>query len=709
MKLRRTLLSTGIALSLGGTMATAALGSTGSGITVAVIDSGVRTTHEDLRANIAPGGFDFFNNDSDPFDDSRVGHGTYIAGIIAAANNGIGATGVAYNAKILPIKVSDADNTLNFTAAAAGVDYAVAQGAKVLNLSIQNRYDVGLDAALARAAGAGRVVVAAAGNFSSGSPEFPGSFAGSSSAGGRAIAVGSVDGSGKISSFSNHAGSTMNFFLVAPGEGIYSTNNSSDSAYDVKGGGTSWSAAYVSGAAAALWSAYSHLSASQVVELLLLTATDLGAPGVDEVYGRGLVNLSNALSPQGGVSVPSGDSSGGGGMGLVALVLGGAVGYAILNRSETIKEAMVLDKYERAYGIDLTKVTEVRDDRRNLSGVLDAMHRSTHYLDVPLADNLRMTVLYALPQTPRPEDWDRFDPRFNDDVYKKSVAMTLQGGAATGLNYVFGINTDPTRSFGVMQAAETQGANFLSERVFTAPLMGFANTASSVNLGYNLSETTGVKFGYAATDEHDNHGLKSNAAVIEGAYKPNEVTTLRLQLGQLDETGSFFGGAAAGPLSARQAVTTSLGLSGAYQIAPTLSLIASYTEGYTRVRADQNGLLRGFSGIHSRAWGLGLVKSDLFTRGDRFGMALSQPLRVTRGTVDLSVPYARDFAGNVYRHNETVSLAPDGSERSLDAFYNLTVAKNVQAGAHFMYSHQPQHNAAVDDATTLLFTLQSKF
>src|SRR2546423_853426 len=110
--------------------------STGSGVVVAVIDTGVLASHEDLAGRLAAGR-DFIQQPNDDTPQDENGHGTHVSGIIAAdANNGKGIEGVAPEAKILPIRVLDANGEGDTDTVAKGIDYAVAQHVDVINLSL---------------------------------------------------------------------------------------------------------------------------------------------------------------------------------------------------------------------------------------------------------------------------------------------------------------------------------------------------------------------------------------------------------------------------------------------------------------------------------------------------------------------------------------------------------------------------------------------
>ena len=269
--------------------------STGAGAVVAVVDSGVRSDHRDLQGRLLAG-YDFVEDDADPgIGPGDDGHGTHVLGIAAAnAGNGVGIAGVAPGASYLPVRVLDASGAGTTGDVAAGIDYAVAQGAHVINLSLGEQLAVlgtsaEIDGAIDRALDAGRVVVAAAGN--SGLPvcEQP-------SGGGRLLCVGSVDENRNRSFFSSFGDGLG---LTAPGgsglfaSDILSTFNEGPDSY-TQLAGTSQAAPHVAGVAALLVS--KGLRGQAVVARLLATASDAGPPGPDSEYGAGIVNARRAVA-----------------------------------------------------------------------------------------------------------------------------------------------------------------------------------------------------------------------------------------------------------------------------------------------------------------------------------------------------------------------------------------------------------------------------
>jgi subtilisin family serine protease len=277
-----------------------AKGYTGQGVIVAVVDTGVDINHPALKDNIwvntreVPNngidddgngyiddvnGWDFIGNDNKPIDDAYDGgHGTHLAGTIAAKDLGAGVKGVAYAAKIMPVRVDAPGYTPQqyHTALASGIRYAANNGAKVINVSRgiapefrESPSDILLiKNAIIYATQKGCIVVSAAGNYGLSIPEYPARFALSDG-----IAVGVVNDDRKINSLSNKAGfDSKMLYVVSPGVNVISTKRGGGYISD---SGTSMAAAYVSGIIALMLSADRNLNPDKIRSILYETSIPL--------------------------------------------------------------------------------------------------------------------------------------------------------------------------------------------------------------------------------------------------------------------------------------------------------------------------------------------------------------------------------------------------------------------------------------------------
>jgi len=255
----------------------------GTGVKVGIIDTGIDSTHPELSANYA-GGWDFINNDNDPRDDH--GHGTHVAGIVGAVDNGdadTGIVGVAPEASLYAYKVLDASGSGVYSDIIAALDQAVEDGIDVANMSLGSSGDPGqtVHDACDRAAVAGIVLVAAAGNSGkrNGSGDniiYPARYS-------SVIAVAATTSSDDRAYFSSTG---PDLELAAPGYNIYSTIPGGWYGYE---SGTSMACPHIAGTVALII----HNGVSDVRSRLASTADDLGPQGFDTLYGYGLVDAAD--------------------------------------------------------------------------------------------------------------------------------------------------------------------------------------------------------------------------------------------------------------------------------------------------------------------------------------------------------------------------------------------------------------------------------
>ncbi|MFH0844638.1 MAG: S8 family serine peptidase, partial [Pseudomonadota bacterium] len=236
--------------------------------------------HPDLQGNILAG-FDFVNNSPEVIDNH--GHGTFVAGIIAAQSNDVGIKGLYEWVEIIPVKVIDDHGIGTYEDMASGILYSVDQGAKVINLSMGGyAHSLVLQDAVDYALENGCIVVAGGGNDGLNRPVYPAAYP-------DVIGVAALGKDGKILPLSNRG---RHIAVSAPGEDIISTGLNGQYAY---ASGTSAATPMVSALAALLFSEQPDLSSSLIQRLLLQSAKDLAAQEKDTVYGKGKIDAEAAL------------------------------------------------------------------------------------------------------------------------------------------------------------------------------------------------------------------------------------------------------------------------------------------------------------------------------------------------------------------------------------------------------------------------------
>jgi subtilisin family serine protease len=259
----------------------------GAGVTVAILDSGVDGTHPDLVGKLVPG-WNLVDNNSNTSD--VYGHGTMVAGVVgAASNNGIGATSIAWDASLMPVRVALTSGSAYISAIANGIIYAADHGAQIANASFATLTgSPTIQSAANYMRSKGGLVVVAAGNYG---------VLDSTPNTGAVISVSATGSSDALTSWSSY-GPYVD--VSAPGSSIMTTTNGGGYAYV---SGTSFSSPATCAVLALMKSANPTLSNVTLEAVLKSSALDLGTPGYDQYYGYGRINAAAAVTAAAGYSV----------------------------------------------------------------------------------------------------------------------------------------------------------------------------------------------------------------------------------------------------------------------------------------------------------------------------------------------------------------------------------------------------------------------
>ncbi len=285
------------------------LGYTGTGIKVALVDSGIDGTHPDLKGRIVEWK-DIVAGKTTPYDD--FGHGTHCAGIIGGNGNASNGKykGIAPNVEYIGIKVLGSDGSGSLDNILAGLDYATKSDARIISMSLGSEtHTQSMDDAVAKAVQAGKVVVCAAGNSGPNAKTI-----GCPADSPDALTVGATDKSDQIASFSSRGPNrdgTVKPNVCAPGKDIVSTratgtnNNKAIDTYYLSMSGTSMATPMVSGAIADLLQKQPNLTVAQVKSIMEKTAKPLGSGVPNNDYGYGRISIENAINYLDGKYTPT--------------------------------------------------------------------------------------------------------------------------------------------------------------------------------------------------------------------------------------------------------------------------------------------------------------------------------------------------------------------------------------------------------------------
>ena len=711
-------------------------GVTGQGIKIGIVDTGIDTASPEFAGRIDPASRDvagsrgLTNPDSD--------HGTNVAMVAAAARDNTGIVGIAFNSTILMFRGdsvgtcadTSADGGCSFSdsSIAAGINAAVAAGAKVINLSLGGSPpNTVLRAAIINAANNGVVVVVSAGNDGDSTkagidPANPDPLAAGifGVGNGNVIIAGSVNSANVISDFSNKAGTTSaaSAFLAARGERVCCTyengtlkvvTNPDGSRSVYVFSGTSFSAPQIAGAVALLREAFPNLTAPQVVDLLLSTATDAGAAGTDPLYGRGILNITQAFAPQGTtslagskVAVPLGDTTL-----ITSAPMGDARGKA------AGLSAIVLDGYDRAYQYNLGSLIRGAEVQPRLGQAL--------------ANELRNVTVGS----------ERLSMSFSVDNQGRVQRMAWQGALRNGGadsqaarvlagRVIARLSPAALAAFGFAQGSDglvsqLQGRDGPAFLIARAPgdnpgfgqdnLLSFALRHQAGRWGFAVSGEHGTAItaapAWSAATQLDRR--KYAAADRFGVSIDRQAGKWHFATGAslLDERATVLGARFTDGLNGRGAESLFVDFGASWQPAERWRLGAQLRGGVTSPRGA--GAIVTGGRMVSSAWSLDATRLGVFGKADSLSLRLAQPLRVESGGIALNLPVAYSYATlQPTFATSLLDLAPQG--RELDAELNWrSPLWTGSAMVSLFYRTDPGHYAAIPDDKGVAVSWSRKF
>jgi len=718
-------------------------GYTGEGVIIGITDFNFDLSSDDLTYHADSADIDPVAN---AIWETQVGttlssspHGQAVAMVAAGAKDGEGTHGVAFDAEVLAVHAHG--NVNSRTEVRNGVtahfanpwSYMLDRGARVINLSLgrsvealdirqlddppEGITELYLQEDPAYVVEHGGLLVWAVGNsgFDDPDPVVRDHFDRMQDAGilengdGQLILAGAIGQDGQIADFSNRAGFGAEHYLVAPAALVDIYVNGEI----LTGNGTSFAAPTISGAAAILMQAFPNLTAREVAEILFTTATDLGEPGTDTVYGRGLINLEAALNP---VGDPAGKTRHGAPITPEQSFLSASPAFGDAFRAVgDLTSTLVTDSYNRAYRYDLTDSIQTHQAAPNLAHSLDIWHSSA-FSHLPLKGVGQLSFSYRasdrqnghhltdrLPAAETASTGLLRDVRFSFShrISDQTELVMASGGAGDRLltnnaaQPVLSLNpANPDQDSYAALFPSTQGAALLS------------TAGGGFSYGVALS-TYGFGTDRAPLTEPALPDARAAAVSARAAWQGSR-WSIALGAGVMRENGSFLGTRSGGLLALGDASLTghgSIDISG--NLGGGWQLSGRYNMGYSEVSLPGQSYAEAITGVRTSSFLARLAKPQLLTDGDALAVTFSQPLRVESATLRGFFPTAQT-PGNgqlVYRET-TTSLAPSHRALDMELAYRLTDASSgliLQANA--LYQVNPGHRAGSATAFLLRTSL----
>jgi len=559
------------------------------------------------------------------------------------------------------------------------------------------------------------------------SPElFPGMAHYISEIQGHSIAVASVDENGSISSFSSRCGVTQDYCIAAPGgkvtaayptsssdTGIYIGNSNDDdynsciqdnSCYAVTSG-TSFAAPFVSGGLAVIAQYFEgQLGSTEIVSRLFSTANKKGVYADKAIYGQGLMDLGAATAPVGqmtamltetltGAMTPAVFTS----MQLTSPSFGDALSTGVAN--QTIIFFDELGAPFRGSVANLT--TDYRSQIMSLNNFNDMYQETTQII----ASDANVFEISSYNN--QKDSHELIMPVHVLDAYKDRNQFFTYFNAEKNSFVSHGING--SWALGIFEDADLRYKQPLRSK-FTNPWLNFS--ASGTSFGYlvkgnnQLDLAVLISSGRSKFQANELFAESDTSTVAMFEIQPKN-SLPSIQIGLLKENDANLGLSGSGAFNSSNGKMTSfLGLSNSLDWMGG-KLFSSVYLGNTPGTLSNRGMIRSSSGIRSSAFGVGFLKSSIFTTNDEIVVSVDQPLRTESGRMNLTVPVYRDKEKNVLFNSFGFSLSPSGREINSSARYQSSY-KNIGFSLALGYKSDPYHIKSMQDYwyTSIGFSLK---
>ena len=710
-----------------------ARGYNGEGVTIAILDTGIDIDHSEftgqLHSNLSNTNQSTLAEDTEPvlsgdLDDPNheVGdndHGSLVASYAAGGKNGSGMHGVAYESIILPYRMimeNTSDSGIRGWRADNAIADGISKGAFVYNMSYNAEASVSDNAALADEdlsegeytgwfvagsshstfmddmisnittgnSGDGAIMVVAAGNegySESGSmsalpltiSEFDGYFI-------NAVALDETNDA--IASYSNLCGVTKNYCLSAPGSIVMGANG--QGGYSLASG-TSFAAPIISGAAAVIKDAFPYMDAPEITALMFTTADDLGAVGVDDVYGQGRLNLNAATSP--GVGTSAFTSSG-----RVVSYDGTRITTSSAFAMPSISTIAMTDDLNRTFHIEGNSITGLSDEGFDMIDRAKSFAQSKKTISTDLGGG------FATSFTMGNEEGKQYD-------FAGIESMEFSSSYGDGLDIKFGYSEAP----GTDYAGEVESTFLLQNEAISHPFLNLASNGFTAGTKYAISDNINVEnnvfFGEFKDD--DNRDLGGTVVSMTKFGYETSKGALGLELGVMSEEGTVLGSKFEGAFSLGNDNSTYFsGITGDVSLTDNFKLFGNAYIGRTKINTATNSLVNSIDSIVSKSASAGAEYS--FNQHKAAGLILSQPLKVSSGSMGYDLATSRGSDGEYTFESFNQDLSSGATEFDVQAYYKHQLYEQTDLNFGAIYRMNADYEEGKSETAAML-KLHHKF
>ncbi len=660
----------------------------GKDVVVGILDSGLSAALPEFDGRVHASSGNFSEDGAGhsivarPVTDD-VGHGTWVTSVLGASANGQKTVGIAPEATLLSLGFfARADMTgassmlIDLDRLNQALAVSRSAGARIVNGSFSIDGDpASFRNALQQSVAAGQLLIFAAGNDALANPSSTARYAREAWANGQILAVGAVDARNVMTPYSNLAGDAMQFYLVARGDvSVSDTDGRLGSV-----AGTSFAAPQVSGAAALLMQKWPRLTASQTAGVLLTSAADLGAPGVDAVYGHGLLDIAQAMQPVGETTVATaaGTSAPVAATGL-ALPAGGVAGAVARASAAGTFTVAATDAYGRDFPVDLAlNVSQAASLAQ--ADLQQRLARDVEGVDATVG-GLRLAAAQARPLAGASIPGG---PSFFGAGTR--AGWQFAGGSVDRLDHFFGLEG---RFRGIAQ-----------------PYFELARSGRFAGAGYAPSARSRLRAGMLDAPTATGQLLDLGYASGGDALGPPQAGdwAVAMTAGALTEKDRLFGMAGSGAFALAAGRSRFSTFDGRYRTSRLTEVGGSLTLG--RTTGSAAGLLQ-FSPV--RAWSAEarLTRANAWENGDELNLFVGRPLAVVGGTLSAVLPARLADDGTLGFREARVSLAGGPTESRLGLSYATPEGRHGRMSLAGMLRLNPDNMRARPQA---LFGLQYRF